>query len=246
MPSGKMRAAERGTGSRDDAKRETREALVRAGLEEFAARGLDVPSLDAICARAGYTRGAFYVHFKDRDDLIVAAMESVIGTFLDAVVMSNRGADDLEETVTRFLGAVVDGNALTGGSGSMRTHRLLDVCTRSPQVRARFLELLHGAHERLVRTASAGQAAGTVRRDIPAEAVAGMLGTLAMGVVQLYELGAPVDVPALRAAVLKVLVTPAAAPAARPGKDALAGEVRRRSPRVIRPRARAGTRQGGP
>ena len=207
--SAKGRLPERTPGSRDDAKRETREALVRAGLEEFAARGLDVPSLDAICARAGYTRGAFYVHFKDRDDLIVAAMESVIGEFLNAVVASDRGAGDLEQTVTRFLGAVVDGNSLTGGSGSMRTHRLLDVCTRSPQVRARFLELLHGAHERLIRTASAGQAAGTVRRDIQAEAVAGMLGTLAMGVVQLYELGAPVDIPRLRDAVLTVLVTTA-------------------------------------
>ena len=57
-------------------KRETRAALLDAGLAEFAAHGLDTPSLDAICARAGFTRGAFYVHFKDREDFVVAIITS--------------------------------------------------------------------------------------------------------------------------------------------------------------------------
>ena len=50
---------------RDAAKKETRSALIRAALKLFHEEGFDGPSLDAICARAGYTRGAFYVHFKD-------------------------------------------------------------------------------------------------------------------------------------------------------------------------------------
>src|SRR5258708_36557590 len=60
---------------RELAKLRTRDAIVDAALEVFSAEGLDTPSLDAICARAGCTRGAFYVHFKDRDDLVAAAME---------------------------------------------------------------------------------------------------------------------------------------------------------------------------
>src|SRR5262252_1452795 len=50
----------------------TREALIQAGIELFAEKGLDAPSLDEICDRAGYTRGAFYVHFADRDEFVVA------------------------------------------------------------------------------------------------------------------------------------------------------------------------------
>src|SRR5262245_37416602 len=50
--------------TREFGKQETREALLRAGMEMFAEQGLDAPSLDALCARAGFTRGAFYVHFK--------------------------------------------------------------------------------------------------------------------------------------------------------------------------------------
>ena len=57
------------TRRRRETKQETREALISAALAEFAEHGFDAPSLDAICARAGYTRGAFYVHFRDRSDL---------------------------------------------------------------------------------------------------------------------------------------------------------------------------------
>ena len=141
--------------SREEAKRETRQALLRAGLEEFVERGLDVPSLDAICARAGYTRGAFYVHFRDRDDFIVAVMEVVLGDFLDAIVASDGGGDDLEETVTRFVRLLLDGTPVTGAPGSMRTHRLLDVCTRSAGIRERFLAMLAGAEARVASAAAA-------------------------------------------------------------------------------------------
>lgn len=190
---------------REELKRETRDALLRAGLEEFLERGLDVPSLDAICARAGFTRGAFYVHFRDRDDFIVAVMETVLGDFLDAIVASDGGGDDLEETVTRFVRILVAGNPVTGSAGSMRTHRLLDVCTRSTVIRERFLQMLAGAEARVTAAASAGQEAGNVRRDLPPSEVAVMLVALAMGVVQMFELGVPLRLDALRAAVLGML-----------------------------------------
>ena len=97
--------------SRDASKRETREALIGAALELFAAEGLDGPSLDAICERAGYTRGAFYVHFPDRDALLVAAMEKVGESFLARVfehvtgkeVDPDEGAEDMSEAEFRGL-----------------------------------------------------------------------------------------------------------------------------------------------
>src|SRR5215470_6239294 len=91
--------------ARQLSKQETREALLRAAISEFAEKGLDGPSLDAICARAGFTRGAFYVHFHDRDDLVAAAMERVLRGFVDSVVAQGQGEDDLEATVQRFAAA---------------------------------------------------------------------------------------------------------------------------------------------
>ncbi|HEY8429253.1 MAG TPA: TetR family transcriptional regulator, partial [Sandaracinaceae bacterium] len=74
----------------------TREALVAAAMELFAEQGLTGPSLDAICAKAGFTRGAFYVHFATRDDLIAAVVEKAMGGFIDAIIASGEAGADLE------------------------------------------------------------------------------------------------------------------------------------------------------
>src|SRR5678816_2963257 len=92
--------------SRDVSKQETREALIAAGIAAFREEGLDAPSLDSICARAGYTRGAFYVHFKDRDDFLIAVMSNVVQGFMDAIIATGDAAMDLQKTIDTFVGAV--------------------------------------------------------------------------------------------------------------------------------------------
>lgn len=68
--------------SRAEAQRETQERLLDAAAVEFAAHGLDGASIDAITARAGFTRGAFYSNFDDKAELLVALAERRVGTFI--------------------------------------------------------------------------------------------------------------------------------------------------------------------
>src|SRR5437762_4284682 len=112
--------------TRKEAMVQTRNALIEAGMAAFAAEGLDA-SLDEICARAGYTRGAFYVHFADRDDFLVAVMDRVGTAYLDAVIVSGaRGAgDDLAVTIGRFLASVASGAYPLTGPRGVRPHQLL-------------------------------------------------------------------------------------------------------------------------
>jgi|SRR5262245_1137883 len=199
--------------ARAQAKRETREALIHAGLEAFAAEGLDAPSLDAICARAGFTRGAFYVHFKDRDDFLVAVMEDVLGRFLDAVIATGDEAHDLGHTIERFTGAL-DLVKHPPGSGSwsaspllgpLQVSRLTEAAARSPAIRARLVEIIGEAVARVAQATRSGQASGTVRRDIAPEVGAQLLVIAALGLLGATELGVPLDVPAMRAAVVRLL-----------------------------------------
>jgi len=67
--------------TRAEKKQRTRAALIAAGLAEISEHGLEA-SLDAICARAGLTRGAFYVHFADREAFLIAFMNEVLGRFV--------------------------------------------------------------------------------------------------------------------------------------------------------------------
>jgi AcrR family transcriptional regulator len=116
--------------------------LIEAAMAEFATHGLVSPSLDAICARAGYTRGAFYVHFRDREDLVAAVMERALGAFLDAIIATGEAGRDLERTVRRFEEAVAGiahlraaSRGREGAHTGVPFHRILEACERSPQIR---------------------------------------------------------------------------------------------------------------
>ncbi len=57
------------------ARRDTREALLRAGVELFLAGGYDFVGTNAILARAGVPRGSFYHHFADKLDFAIATAQ---------------------------------------------------------------------------------------------------------------------------------------------------------------------------
>jgi TetR/AcrR family transcriptional repressor of nem operon len=199
-------------------KRETREALILAGIAELAEQGLAEPSLDAICARAGFTRGAFYVHFEDRDDFIGAVMERVLGGFLDAIIATGNHAHDLAQTVERFTddiarlasgaqGALL-GLPVPGAGRAIQFHRLIEACTRSARIRERWVALVREAIERVAKAADEGQVAGSVRSDIEAEQLGTLLVALALGAVASLDSGVPFDPARARDAVLALLRPP--------------------------------------
>ena len=52
-------------------RRATRDRVLAAASEVFAERGFHGASVEDICERAGFTRGAFYSNFSSKDDLVV-------------------------------------------------------------------------------------------------------------------------------------------------------------------------------
>jgi TetR/AcrR family transcriptional repressor of nem operon len=196
-----------GTKSRDEAKLETREALIDAGIALFGEEGLDAPSLDAICERAGYTRGAFYVHFATRDAFLEAVMEKVGQRFLDAVLGPTD--DDLGALAARFMRAVATGDYPLMRSNAkkpgVRPHQLLDACVRSPAIRARYVALATESTARMARVVGRGQKDGLVRGDVDAGAVATILLAAIIGAQTMRELRMPLDLPGTSAALLRLL-----------------------------------------
>lgn len=177
--------------ARDATKQETREALLRAGAELFSKHGLDVPSLDALCARAGFTRGAFYVHFKDREELIEAVMERATASFLDAILAAQGAELDLQGIVAAFAATVSGGTF--AALGAVPLHQFLTACARSTSLRRRYVHLIERTRERLADTVRAGQAAGKVRAGVDAFHTAGLLVAVGLGVGTLLELRVPFD-----------------------------------------------------
>lgn len=63
----------------------TRDRLLGAAAAVFAERGVQGASVEDVCERAGFTRGAFYSNFATRDDLVLALVERRAATLLERV-----------------------------------------------------------------------------------------------------------------------------------------------------------------
>ena len=179
---------------------QTREALIAAGIAAIAEEGLDV-SLDDICQRAGFTRGAFYVHFADRDDLLQTVMERVGRLFLEALFAGGT----LESTIRRFVDAVGGGTYPLIGSAGVQFHQLLDACARSPVVKARYVALIHQSLQQLESQTDGGQKLGQIRQDVRAEELALLLMCTVVGAQTLLELEVPMDASRLATALMAML-----------------------------------------
>jgi AcrR family transcriptional regulator len=57
-------------------KARTRARIVGAARELFTLRGFERVTIDEVMARAGLTRGGFYNHFRNKDELFCAAVDS--------------------------------------------------------------------------------------------------------------------------------------------------------------------------
>jgi TetR/AcrR family transcriptional repressor of nem operon len=200
--------------AREAAKQETREALLQAAIGEFAEKGLDLPSLDGICARAGFTRGAFYVHFRDREELLAAVMERVLDAVLDAVMGTEGAANDLATTVGRYTSVATfelsdaarraaDPGVLPGG---VPFHQILAACQRNEATRASMERILGRAAQRLADAAATDQRRGRARDDVPPRDLAVILLILALGVRAAADLRLPVEVEPARDALLRLLL----------------------------------------
>jgi AcrR family transcriptional regulator len=81
-----------------DRRRElTRSALVEAAVEVFARRGFDGASLEEIAEVAGFTRGAIYSNFGNKEDLLLAVVDRYSRTLFEAFSHRLEQADTLEE-----------------------------------------------------------------------------------------------------------------------------------------------------
>ncbi|WP_431962320.1 TetR/AcrR family transcriptional regulator [Nocardia sp. bgisy134] len=89
----------------------TRKRLLTAAYEVFAEDGFGRATVERVCERAGFTRGAFYSNFTSLDELFLAmweersaAMLADVGTALDDISVD--GVADLRDVVDRLLRAV--------------------------------------------------------------------------------------------------------------------------------------------
>ena len=185
--------------SRDLAKQETREALIQAGMVAFSEEGVDLPSLDAICARAGFTRGAFYVHFKDREDFFGAVVEKVLQDFVDWVLSAGGTGGSLSDVVDRFIDVVRDSKVPFNDRNRLLVQLVARGTKRDGNAGQPYRALIEQAIGRLSSAAMQGQGDGSVKRDLDPAALGLLLVAASVGFIALVEAGHTPDYEKTRA-----------------------------------------------
>ena len=89
---------------------QTRARLLDAAHEVFAEVGMDAASVEMICERAGFTRGAFYSNFESKNELFLALITQLAEAKLDEVAGRVRelpvdAIDDTSGLVRQVVGA---------------------------------------------------------------------------------------------------------------------------------------------
>ena len=190
---------------RSERKNKSRDALLRAGLSEFAEKGMGGASIRGICARAGYTPGAFYVHFNSLDEFRTAAMERVVPEGVLDFIRAGATAIDpltaldfLASWLNRRLKEVEAGREGSAKKRAIEFHHLLTAAALSPQLRDRGLEIIDAGIESLTQIMRSAQERDEVRDDLPPEDMALHLVVYVLGLGVAIQIGVPLDTDSMR------------------------------------------------
>ncbi len=86
----------------------TRALLIQSAEKIFARDGFEAARLEEIASDAGYTRGAFYANFKNKEDLFFALLEGEVSARIARVRLYLDKAQNPSEKLTALRGFLMD------------------------------------------------------------------------------------------------------------------------------------------
>jgi AcrR family transcriptional regulator len=207
---GESAGGERGRSVRREA---TRQRVLDAAREVFAERGVIGGTVEDICEQAGFTRGAFYSNFADKDDVLQALVErehAKLLAHLDAslalVDQELAEAPDLATAVAsivdRILRSVPVDRQLSLVQTELEIHAV-----RRPDLARTFLETDERFRSRIVTFLEAALARNGLELTVdPADAVDASVAVVERSVRRALLAGGDADPDAMARAVLPAML----------------------------------------
>jgi AcrR family transcriptional regulator len=82
--------------SRKEKQAHTRSCLMKSAAKIFARRGMQQASIDEVAEDAGFTKGAFYANFKNKEELFLAMLDESFADRLEEIDRVMQSDDALE------------------------------------------------------------------------------------------------------------------------------------------------------
>ena len=167
---------------------ETVERLLDAALQTFAEIGFAAASVEDICHRGGFTRGAFYSSFRTKDELFAALFERETTRNLARAEEQLAGLEDEDDPVTAAVERCLSSFRADRTWVLVHTEYSLHAA-RHPEAAAALRRHAEGLNRRLTALIDTAAARIGLRLSLPAQRLARIVLALHDGVVIREVLG---------------------------------------------------------
>jgi AcrR family transcriptional regulator len=160
----------------------TRDALLAAARHVFAQRGFAGASLEEIAETAGFTRGAIYKNFANKEELFFEVFERGIERQLDAFTEAYAGGpmlDDIAKAADTWRNQLAHDEEWLAFNLEFRLYAL-----RNPRVRARFSDEQRRTRTLIARYIEEQVASAGLELKIPSDTLAAILDATSVGFLE--------------------------------------------------------------
>ncbi|MGA2521329.1 MAG: TetR/AcrR family transcriptional regulator [Acidimicrobiales bacterium] len=123
-------------------RQQTREHLLAAAAQVFAEHGFHGASLDEVAAVAGFSKGAVYSNFKNKEDLFLAMFKANVDREMDALRSTlERSEIPPEARLSDFVSLIREEVRSTPGDPAVLYQEFLLYSLRNPAAREQLVRL---------------------------------------------------------------------------------------------------------
>ena len=161
-----------------------RDRLVAAAAEVFAERGYEGTRVQEIVRRAGLSTGAIYTNFRNKADLLLAAVGTAqVDSLFATIELAGDAADGLRHAGHELPTARRDTRPLL--------FETMVAARRDPEVAALLRRRLMKFRSLMAHAVAAGRRDGSVAADVDVDAAAEFCQALGMGFLLMEAVGLP-------------------------------------------------------
>lgn len=186
----------------EDRREEAKTRILEAAVQLLAQKGFDF-TLAEVGEAAGYSRGLPAHYFGSKDDLLYAIARHVVRTFREKFAAGHRSGEGLESLIAlvEFYFLLADEDP----TNSSALHHVLAQALDNEGLRGLLVGLNRGSRNGFKLEIETGIAAGDIREDVDAPALAALILATLRGVNALSLIDSSLDRAAVRRAFVDML-----------------------------------------
>lgn len=170
-----------------------RQDLMDIAIECFARSGYQATSIDRIAKAAGLTKGAIYYHFKDKEELLFAAVKSRVSQFERRVIGDLEAIEDPRAALAHVAEVCFE-HATKSNHRRLIVTLAVEALDTNERLSAFFRETMRRFRTFLRGLVEVGQRQGVFRAEIdPATAAGVYTGAVIGAEIQYYQDPAQID-----------------------------------------------------